>query len=188
MDPVKLLQGDEWLGHPAHPAVISGPIGMWTFSFIMDIIAAVTKKECAQEAADYALTGGLITAGLAVPTGIGEYLRVPRGGQAKSEATIHGALNATAVGLYAINGMIRSGRKAEGRPGGFLPKLLSLAGIAIIGYTGWLGGKMSYEHGIGVKCESALEEQKKLQQEQCELECKRVEPPQSEVGGVGAGV
>jgi uncharacterized membrane protein len=150
MGAIKTLQGDTWLGHPAHPAFVALPIGMWVFSLVLDGIAAATKQECAQKAADYAVTGGLVGAGLSAVTGVSEYFRIPKANPAKGTALLHGSLNATATTAYTINAVIRSRRKKEGRSAGVLPKLISVAGVALIGYTGWLGGKLAYDYGVGV--------------------------------------
>jgi|GEM_PF-3463450 len=153
MKTTELLQGDEWLGHPAHPAFVTLPIGLWTFGLLMDMIASITKNECAQDAADYAVTAGLVGAGLSAATGLGEFLRVPAEGQPLQDGLTHGALNVGAVGLYSINAIIRNGRRGAGRPGGFLPKLLSMVGVGAIAYSGWLGGMLAYKHGVGVQVE-----------------------------------
>jgi uncharacterized membrane protein len=36
-------------------------------------------------------------------------------------------------------------------PGAFFPVLLSLAGVLLLGYSGWLGGELVYVHGVGVQ-------------------------------------
>jgi len=160
MEIEKVLQGDSWLGHPVHPAMISIPIGFWLFGSIMDGIAAVTGSECAQEAADYAIIGGVVGAGIAAATGVGEFLRVPQGNTAQRDAVTHGALNAAATAIFGVSASLRTGQHGRGKSTGILPKLLSLAGVGVIIYTGWLGGKLAYSYGVGVQKEHIEEEDK----------------------------
>lgn len=151
MDAKEVLQGDSWLGHPVHPALVAVPIGSWIFSLVMDGLAAVTKNECAQEAADKAITVGLVGAGLSAATGIAEFARTKPDSEAQSSALLHGSLNAAGMALYGINAAVRSARRASGRPTGVLPKFLSLVGVATVTFTGFLGGDMAFRSGVGVQ-------------------------------------
>lgn len=166
MNTIELLQGDKWLKHPLHPALVSVPIGSWIFSLAMDGIASVTKNECAQEAADTAITAGLVGAVLSATTGVSEFLRVPDKGGAVDSAVTHGALNITTTGLYALNALIRTSRRNQRKPIGLLPKLMSLAGVAAIGYTGWLGGHLVYRYGTAVQLDQGAQGQGKEEPEQ----------------------
>jgi len=151
MDIIKTLQGDDWLGHHLHPALIAFPIGLWGLGLAMDAASIVSKNECVRATADYATMGGLIGAGMAITTGLSEYARITRGSAAKKDAFAHGALNATATILYGLNAGLRIGNRHRGKLNGLLPRLLSLAGFGIITYTGWLGGKLAYDHAVGVQ-------------------------------------
>lgn len=164
MDTEKFLQGDDWLGHPIHPALVAGPIGLWIFSLLMDGATSVSKNKCIQEAADRAMTVGLVAAGLAAATGLAEYSRVPKDEQAKRDAFTHGMLNAGTASLYGVNAAIRSKRRGEGKSTGLLPKIMSLAGVAVIGYTGWLGGGLAYNYGTGVSQERGEREKKRREE------------------------
>jgi uncharacterized membrane protein len=149
----KALQGDAWLGHPVHPTLVSLPIGIWMFGVLMDGLATVTRNKCLQEAADDAVTAGLVGAGVSAATGLGEFLRVPRTEYVQKVALTHAVINVSAVTIYSVNAIVRNGRRAAGRPGGFIPKLLSLVGMGLIGYSGWLGGNLVFRHGTSVRVE-----------------------------------
>jgi nitrite reductase/ring-hydroxylating ferredoxin subunit len=57
---------------------------------------------------------------------------------------LHALTNGTAVGLMTASWAARrSGRTGRG-------KLLSLAGMSLLGAGGWLGGHLSYAQGVGV--------------------------------------
>ena len=145
-----VLQGDSWNGHPAHPAFVALPIGMWCLGATLDFISLFTKNECIREAADDAVTLGLAGAALSAVTGLAEYGRVPRDDEAKRMALTHAVINVSSVALNSVNAIIRNGRRGAGRPGGMLPRLLSWTTMGLITYSGWLGGNLVFNHGTGV--------------------------------------
>lgn len=175
MELKKVLQGDDWLGHPLHPALVVSPIGMWGFSVGMDMLASLTKNECMQEAADLAVTGGLMDAGVAAMAGVAEFARVPRGTHTERLAVTHGSLNAAALGVFMMSAILRHSRRAAGKPTGLLPKLISLAGMGLVGYTGWLGGGLAYRHGIGVQIEKGEQEARKAEEREKAAEHRETE-------------
>lgn len=162
-----VLQGDSWNGHPVHPAFVSLPIGMWCLGATLDFISLFTKNECIQEAADDAVTVGLVGAALSAVTGLAEYQRVPQDDEAKRMALTHAVINVSSVALNSINAIIRNGRRGAGRPGGMLPKLLSWSTMGLLTYSGWLGGNLVFNHGTAVdtsrraRREREMEAQKK---------------------------
>ena len=56
------------------------------------------------------------------------------------------SINLVAVALYAVNIWLRA--SATTNTG--TPLLLSVVGVALLAVSGWLGGKMVHEHGVGV--------------------------------------
>ena len=58
----------------------------------------------------------------------------------------HMGINLTVVVLYAINAWLRHGNPESLK----LPMLLSLVGVLLLVVSGWLGGKMVFEAGVGV--------------------------------------
>lgn len=176
---VKTLQGDSWNGHPIHPALVTLPIGIWHLGAVLDLIALFSKNECVQEAADYAVTAGLVGAGMSAVAGLAEYQRVPQSQEAKDTALTHAAVNVSAVALNSINAIVRNGRRGAGKPGGMLPKLLSWSVIGLVNYSGWLGGKLVYNLGTAVDTnrEQRFKEQKQARKEDVES----TTPPEYEV-------
>lgn len=170
----KTLQGDQWNGHPIHPALVALPIGMWCLSATLDFISLFSKNECIQEAADDALVAGLVGAGLAAVTGLGEYQRVPDDERAGQIALQHAVTNVSVVALNSVNAIIRNGRRGAGRPGGMLPKLLSWTTISLISYSGWLGGKLVYNYGTAVDHSRAKKEAGEAEKKR-EIRAKRKE-------------
>jgi uncharacterized membrane protein len=56
------------------------------------------------------------------------------------------SINLVAVALYAVNIWLRA--SATTNTG--MPLVLSVIGVALLAVSGWLGGKMVHEHGVGV--------------------------------------
>ena len=60
----------------------------------------------------------------------------------KRTALIHMGINLTVVALYAVNRWLRLH--------GATLVWLSVLGLGLLVVSGWLGGKMVFEHGVGV--------------------------------------
>jgi uncharacterized membrane protein len=64
----------------------------------------------------------------------------------RGTAVKHMAINLTVVVLYVINFWMRL--QSPGSPGNLV--WLSLIALGLLVISGWLGGKMVYEHGVAV--------------------------------------
>jgi uncharacterized membrane protein len=134
-------------GHPIHPMLVSIPIGLWIFSLVSDLIFRFySPTEAWNTVALYTLIGGIVGALLAALPGFVDLLSLPEG--PRKTALIHMAINLTVVALYVVNAWLR----LQGG-GGQTPLLLSVVGIGLLVVSGWLGGKMVYEHGVAVDIE-----------------------------------
>jgi nitrite reductase/ring-hydroxylating ferredoxin subunit/uncharacterized membrane protein len=97
----------------------------------------------------YALGLGLAMGTLAALTGLMDRSDIRLDHPARKTSTIHMALNFTALGLFGINFLLRLGQgDAVVVPP--LSLLLSLVGVGIILFSGYLGGTMVYDDGIAV--------------------------------------
>lgn len=135
-------------GHPIHPMLVAIPIGLWVFSIAADLIAMRSASpETWQAAALYTMVGGILGALAAAVPGLIDLLSL-RDKAIKSTALTHMTINLTVVALYAVNAWLR----ANGTSGS-LPVALSLAAIALLFASGWLGGKMVYQAGVAVHTE-----------------------------------
>ena len=132
-------------GHPIHPMLVTIPIGLWIFSLVCDFIARGGGANPAwATVAFYCMGGGIVGALLAALPGLIDLVSLPAG--PRSTALLHMGINLTVVALYAINFWMRMG--APDKPGNLV--WLSLVSVLILAVSGWLGGKMVFEHGIGV--------------------------------------
>ena len=134
--------------HPIHPMLVPIPIGLWVFSLVADIARVMGSPDPAwPTVAFYTMVGGIIGALLAALPGLVDLLSLPAG--PRKTAIAHMTINLTVVALYVINVWMRWRSPADLE----VPFWLSLAGIGLLLVSGWLGGKMVYEHGVAVDTE-----------------------------------
>ena len=131
--------------HPIHPMLVVFPIGLWIFSLVADIIFLLGGSDRWNDIAFYTMAGGVIGALLAAVPGLIDMFSITDDVVGKI-AWNHMILNLIAVGIFALNLYLRT----DSIPGAALTIILSVAGIAFIALSGWLGGEMVYVHGMGV--------------------------------------
>jgi uncharacterized membrane protein len=144
--------------HPIHPMLVVFPIGLWIFSLISDVIFLLGKNLLWNEIALYTMVGGLIGASLAAIPGLIDMFSItnPKPGKI---AWNHMIVNIIAVALFALNLCLR----VILQPGAFFPILLSVIGVSLLAYAGWLGGELAYVHGVGVQPQRGAAEREKSQ-------------------------
>jgi uncharacterized membrane protein len=132
-------------GHPIHPMLVPIPIGLWIFSLVCDLFYAGGSTNPAwTTVAFYCMGGGIVGALAAALPGLIDLLSLPAG--PRKTALTHMAINLTVVALYVINFWMRM--QTPGSPGKLV--WLSLISVGLLAISGWLGGKMVFEHGIAV--------------------------------------
>ena len=133
-------------GHPIHPMIVPLAIGGFILSFIFDICGIASgNADPWASIAYYTMIGGIVGALLAAVFGLMDLLSIPAG-HAKKIGVTHMIINLAVVGLFICNAWLR--HEAPGVGG--TPFFLSLIGVALLAVSGWLGGKLVFEEGIGV--------------------------------------
>lgn len=133
-------------GHPIHPMLVTIPIGLWIFSLACDLIArGSSQPETWNTLALYTMVGGIIGALAAALPGLVDLLSL-RDRPVFKTALAHMAINLVVVTLYVVNAWTRANDSA---PSG-MALGLSLAAIALLLVSGWLGGKMVYLGRVAV--------------------------------------
>jgi len=138
------------LRHPIHPMLVHFPIGLFILSLLLDL-ASLVFPNVPNLVRDsfYAMLVGVITALIAAVPGFVDYTDIRSDHPGKRTATAHLTLNLIVVALYGINLGVRSSSLADPRISiGAL--ILSLVGIALLSASGYLGGRLVYDEGIGV--------------------------------------
>lgn len=135
--------------HPIHPMLVPIPIGLWIFSFVGDLFYLGGSANPAwTTVAFYCMGGGIVGALAAAVPGLIDLLSLPPG--PRGTAVKHMTINLTVVVLYVINFWQRM--EAPANPGKLV--WLSLIALGLLVISGWLGGKMVYEHGVAVDTSS----------------------------------
>ena len=136
--------------HPLHPAVVSLPIGAFFLAFVADVFHALTKTALCYQIAYFAILVGIVTALAAAVLGFIDYFGVTMSAAGRRLATIHMLINLAAVALYAISWVLRRNDGALGTPRWPIALATEVLPFLMLGVSGWIGGKMTFEHKIGV--------------------------------------
>jgi uncharacterized membrane protein len=132
-------------GHPIHPMLVPIAIGCFVFSFASDLIFHFSgNTEPWNTLAYWTMVGGILGALAAAVPGLIDLLSLPAA--IKSTAVKHMGINLAVVVLYIVNAWMRHNDPASLA----VPTVLSLVAILALLVSGWLGGKMVYEAGVGV--------------------------------------
>lgn len=124
-----------WLGHPMHPALVQVPIGAWMSAVLLDRLPGTTRLS-------RTLIGvGVVAAVPSVVAGATDWSELHE--QQMRVGLVHAASNAAAVGLFAFSwGARRRGLAGQGHR-------TALAGLAVAGAGGYLGGHLAYHQAAG---------------------------------------
>lgn len=123
------------LGHPAHPALVSGPIGCWTGALVADLFGE-------SRAARVLTAAGVLSAVPVAATGFSDWANTT--GAEQRVGAVHMATNLVATVMYAGSWWARS----RGRE--LLGVSLGVGGAILATGAGWLGGHLAYVLGVGV--------------------------------------
>lgn len=130
--------------HPIHPMLVPIAIGLWVFSLVCDLVHRFGSANPNWEVvAWYTMIGGIIGALVAAVPGFIDMLSLPW--STKRIALLHMSINLTVVALYVVNAYLRKGHGATDAT-----IWLSVIAVALLVVSGWLGGKLVYEHGVAV--------------------------------------
>ena len=133
-------------GHPIHPMIVPIAIGCFVFSFAADIICLASgQAEPWNMLAYYTMIGGIIAALCAALPGLIDLLSLPAG-YTRGVAIKHMSINLLVVVIYIVNAYMRHGNPQSLK----VPMTMSLVTVLLLLASGWLGGKMVFEAGVGV--------------------------------------
>ena len=144
-------------GHPVHPILVTIPIGAWTSSLVFDLAARLGDRPAAFATGSTWLIGiGLVGALAAAVFGAIDLSTIDRGTRAFTTGLTHMAINVVVVLLYAVNFGVRRSQGYDDVSTTAL--VLSVVALALLGASGWLGGKLSYRYGVRVADEGTQAE------------------------------
>ena len=137
-------------GHPLHPPFTDATIGAYTFATIAGFVQVVGITSHAGAYAWWlALCVGAITSLATVLTGFLEWLTISGGTPLKRTATVHALVNAAASVFFVIAIAVGHRHYTHGLVGTG-PYVLTVVGFLLLTVGGWLGGAITYVHGMRV--------------------------------------
>jgi uncharacterized membrane protein len=137
-------------GHPVHPMLVSFPLALWYTSFAADVLFYFLRHASLLLISKFMIAAGVIGAIAAAIPGIIDWLAI-KNSDVKRIANWHARLNIIALIIFATSLYLRMRAGAPWVNYSLkIPFVLSLLGVILISVSGWLGGSLSFEHGVGV--------------------------------------
>jgi uncharacterized membrane protein len=146
-------------GHPFHPILVTVPIGAWVGSLVFDIASRIVDDpDFLARGSMWLIAVGVIGALVAAMVGFLDLLAIPTGTRAFRVGLIHMTLNLLVTAAYAGNFLWR--RAGDGPSGsvGTGQLVLGAVSLAVLGVSGYLGGKLAYHYGVRVADEATQAE------------------------------
>ena len=129
-----------FMGHAAHPLLTDVPIGTWTSAFLLDLVGGKKSRPASRRLVGTGILAALPTA----VTGLAEFAATTDQA-ARRVGVVHAAGNNVALVLYVLSYRARR----RGRHGvGFLT---SLAGLSVVGASGFLGAHLSLARKVATR-------------------------------------
>lgn len=138
------------IGHPIHTLLVHFPIGLFVLSLVLDIATYFGGGNNALErGALYAIIGGVGMAAIAAFFGFADFSDIRRDAPARGIAEWHMALNIMVLAIYAIEIIVRFRELALTKTDVAMTAV-SVVALGVLTVSGYLGGLMVYDHGVGV--------------------------------------
>ncbi|MGH3427798.1 MAG: DUF2231 domain-containing protein [Mycobacteriales bacterium] len=135
------------------------PIGTWVASLVFDIASRfVDSPGFLNQGSVWLIAIGVIGALAAAMVGFLDLFTIPTGTAAFRTGLAHMGLNLTVTAAYVGNFLWRQANGSHTGHVALGPLLLSVASLAILGVSGYLGGKLAYRYGVRVAEESTQAE------------------------------
>jgi len=137
-------------GHPIHPPLTDATIGAYTFATIAAVLSKVGVADHGFAHAWWlALVVGLVSSSLTVFAGVVDWLTISSGTPLKRTANTHALTMVVATVFFLLAAIFGHGGYAEAAvtTGAFI---LTLLGFVFLTAGGWMGGAITYVHGMRV--------------------------------------
>src|SRR5262245_46051570 len=134
-------------GHGVHPLLVAFPIGLLISSIGFDLLRLATGKKIWGQIAFWNIIAGCVGGWVSMLPAAIDWWFLPWRTRAKRVATIHAIAADTGINLFFASWLMRRG-DPENPP--LKALLLSVAGGALLGLVGWLGGELVQRLRMGV--------------------------------------
>jgi uncharacterized membrane protein len=146
-------------GHPFHPMLVTVPIGAWIISLGFDIASHLASRPgFLARGSEWLIAVGVVGAILAGLVGLLDLAVIPPGTPAFRTACTHMYINVTLIIAYGADFAWRYRSSSQGVPVNDGMMALSVACIAALAVSGYLGGKLAYRYGVRVASEATQAE------------------------------
>ena len=146
-------------GHPFHPILVTVPIGAWVGSLVFDIAShLVDDPDFLARGAMWLIAVGVIGALVAGLVGLLDLFAIPTGTRVFRIGLIHMTLNLLVTAAYAGNFLWRHAGSGPSGSVGAGQLTLNAVTLAVLGVSGFLGGKLAYHYGVRVADEATQAE------------------------------
>jgi uncharacterized membrane protein len=136
-------------GHPFHPILVSIPIGAWVASLIFDLGSNLVDDPAPlAEGSRWLIAIGVLGALAAAMVGFLDFFAIPPGTRAWRTALLHMVLNLTLTAAYAGQFFWRPANPIGAVGAG--PIAVSIASLAVLSLSGYLGGELAFRYGVRV--------------------------------------
>ena len=137
-------------GHPLHPPLTDATIGAYTAATALGVLGWLGVAEADLAKGWWlALVVGLVASAPTALTGLADLITISKGTPLRRTATIHAVVNVVATACFGLAAILGHGPFDDGRVSG-VALLLNLAGFAFLIVGGWIGGTITYVHGMRV--------------------------------------
>jgi len=136
------------LGHGAHPILIVFPLGLLATAAIFDIIYLLTNNQQLANASYWMIAAGIVGGLVAAVPGFVDWWAIPSGTRAKRVGLVHGLGNDVVLILFGLAWWFR--RDTLNHAPETVSLVLSMLGVGLALFTGWLGGELVERLGMAV--------------------------------------
>jgi uncharacterized membrane protein len=144
------LQG-KWLGHPLHPAIVHIPTGAWTGALIFDLCSRADVGGQAMVLTSFTcIVIGIVAALGAAPTGLADFWDIKPDKPARKLGLWHLGINVVTLLVFIADAAIRWNHVRTATRVSTTELMLTIVGVALLSISGYLGGRMVYDQGIGI--------------------------------------
>ena len=138
-------------GHPIHPMLVHFPVVLWTVAAGAYVASTLGLADVAATVAKFSNGTGLIIAIVAMLAGLMELRSIERASAAMQVATWHMMVMATGWFCFLLALVLPISTTIGPRTAQLAAAVCAAAGFVLMGIGGWLGGRLVYEFGVGVK-------------------------------------
>lgn len=138
-------------GRPFHPLLVTVPIGAFAATLAFDVASVLVEGRAFGRAATWLSAIGIVTGLLAAGFGFVDYRRLTTGTRAHATAVRHMVLMDVMLLCFTVGFFIRRAdpdQYLNGTPPAAL--VLSVIGSVVLVVGAWIGGRLSYSHGVRV--------------------------------------